>query len=145
MSTTTTKPAFKPPAQSAEHQATQKVAQRLAELCNSGKNDQALKELYADNARHIEAMEMPGCPRITEGKAALLKKAEQWAKITTVHGGTCGKPLVNGDQFTCAMSLDCTSSEGPMAGQRMNMSETCLYTVKNGKITEGKFFYSCGG
>jgi len=31
-----------------------------------------------------------------------------------------------------------------MANQRMNMSETALYTVKNGKITEGKFFYSCG-
>jgi hypothetical protein len=24
------------------------------------------------------------------------------------------------------------------------MTETALYTVKNGKITEGKFFYSCG-
>ncbi len=89
-------------------------------------------------------MEGPGCPRITEGKANLLKKAEQWAKTTTVHGATVGKPLVNGDQFCCQMSMDCTCSEGPMANQRMNMSETALYTVKNGKITEGKFFYGCG-
>ena len=145
MSTTTTKkPSFQPPTPSPEHQATQKVAQRLTELCNSGKNDQALKELYADNARHVEAMEGPGCPRIIEGKPALLEKAQQWAKTTTVHSASCGKPLVNGDQFVCNMSMDCTCSEGPMAGQRMNMSETALYTVKNGKITEGKFFYSCG-
>jgi predicted ester cyclase len=47
-------------------------------------------------------------------------------------------------QFVVPMTMDCTSNEGPMAGQRMNMSETALYTVKNGKITEGKFFYSCG-
>lgn len=138
------KPTFQPPPPSPEFLATQKVAQRLVDLCSTGQNLQALKELYADNARHIEAMEAPGCPRITEGKANLLQKAEHWAKITTVHGGTCTKPLINGDQFTCGMTLDCTASEGPMAGQRMNMTETALYTVKNGKIVEGKFFYGCG-
>jgi hypothetical protein len=147
MSTTTapTKPAgFQLPAPSAEHLATQKVAQRLVDLCSTGKNLDAIKELYADNARHVESMEGPGCPRITEGKANLLQKAEHFAKITKIHSASCGKPLVNGDQFTCAMSMDCTSTEGPMANQRMTMSETALYTVKNGKITEGKFFYSCG-
>lgn len=129
---------------SPEAQATQKVADRLVALCGTGKNLEAIKELYADNAKHVEAMEGPGCARITEGKKTLLEKAEKFAKTTTVHGATCGKPLVNGDQFVCQMSMDCTCSEGPMAGQRMNMSETALYTVKNGKITEGKFFYGCG-
>ncbi len=148
MSTTTTNPtkpeAFQMPAPSAEFIATQTVAQRLVELCTAGKNQQALQELYADNARHIEVMAAPGCERITEGKANLLKKSEQMFKTTTVHGTTVGKPSVNGDQFVCAMTMDCTCTEGPMANQRMNMSETALYTVKNGKITEGKFFYSCG-
>ena len=138
------KPTFQPPTPSTEYLATQKVALRLVELCAAGKNLQAMQELYADNVRHVESMEMPGCPRITEGKKALLEKGEKFAKITTVHGASCGKPLINGDQFTCSMTLDCTSSEGPMAGQRMNMSETALYTVKNGKIVEGKFFYLCG-
>ena len=119
-------------------------AQDLTELCGAGKFHEAMKELYADNARHVEAMEMPGCPRVIEGKKALLEKGEKFAKTTKVHSQSCGKPLVNGEQFTCSMSMDVTSSEGPMAGQRMTMSETCLYTVKNGKITEGKFFYSCG-
>jgi SnoaL-like polyketide cyclase len=147
MTTTTapTKPvSFTPPTPSPIDQATQKVAQRLVELCTTGKNQQALQELYADNARHVEAMEGPGCPRVLEGKATLLQKAEKFAKTTTIHGATCSKPLVNGDQFVCQMTMDCTSSEGPMANQRMNMSETALYTVKNGRIVEGKFFYSCG-
>jgi hypothetical protein len=145
MSTTTAKPSFQMPPMSAEHQATQRVADRLIELCSVGKNMDAMKELYADNARQVEAMEGPGCARITEGKATLIQKAEQWAKVTTIHNASYGKPLVNGDQFVCQMSLDCTCTEGPMANQRMNMSETALYTVKNGKITEAKFFYSCGG
>jgi len=122
------------------------VANRLTELCNIGKHREALVELYADNARHIEVMAMPGCPggRITEGKAALLAASDEMDRTTTVHGASCGKPLINGDQFVCQMSLDATNTAGPMAGQRMAMSETCLYTVKDGKISEAKFFYSLG-
>lgn len=145
MSTTTTKPeSFQMPAPSPEHMATQKVAHRLVELVGAGRNIDAIKELYADNARHVEAMEGPGCPRITEGKKSILEKAEMFAKITTIHGASIGTPIVNGDQFVVPMGLDCTCSEGPMANQRMNMNETALYTVRNGKITEGKFFYGCG-
>ena len=147
MSTTAAanKPSFTPPTPSPLDLATRAVAVRLVELCAAGKGIDAIQELYADNARHIEAVEMPGCPRITEGKAALLEKGQKFAKTTTVHSMSCGKPLVNGNQFTCAMSMDCTCSEGPMAGKRMEMSETCLYTVKDGKIAEGKFFYGgCG-
>jgi hypothetical protein len=146
MSTTTapSKPSYTPPPMSPEHQATQKVATRLAELCNAGKNLDAIKELYADSAKHVEVMEAPWCPRITEGKKSLLEKAEQFAKGTTIHSASVGAPVVNGDQFVCTMAMDCTSSQGPMAGKRMSISETALYTVKNGKITEGKFFYGCG-
>jgi len=145
MSTTTpTKPSFQMPPMSAEHQATEKVAKRLVELCKAGKNREAITELYADNARQLEVMDSPQCPRSLEGKSGILAKADEWAKYTTVHGSDYGKPIVNGDQFICPMSLDCTSSQGPFAGQRMQMSETALYTVKNGKITEARFFYSCG-
>src|SRR3954468_13345126 len=120
MSTTTapTKPAgFQLPAPSAEHLATQKVAQRLVDLCSTGKNLDAIKELYADNAKHVEAMEGPGCPRISEGKKTLLEKAEKFGKTTTIHSATIGKPIINGDQFVVPMSMDCTSTEGPMANQ----------------------------
>jgi predicted ester cyclase len=143
---TSSKPSFTPPTPSPEHLATQKVAQRLHELVSTGQNEQAIQELYADNARHVEAMEMPGCPRITEGRNNLVEKARQFAKATTVHSASCAAPIVNGDQFVCQMSLDCTNNDGPFAGHRMQMSEIALYTVKNGKITEGKFFYGgCGG
>ena len=136
MSTTTSpsKPAFEMPPMSAEHQATEKVAHRLVELMTSGKNLDAIRELYADSARH----------RIVEGKAKLLEKAEQFHNSITVHGSTLGTPITNGDQFILPMSLDSTFNDGPMKGHRMNMTETALYTVKSGKISEAKFFYSCG-
>lgn len=126
---------------------TEVVAKRLFELCNSGKFHEAMQELYADNARHVEAMEMPGSPykRVMEGKKTLLDMSEHWGRTTRVHSASMGAPLVNGDQFVCEMAMDCTSSEGPMAGQRMAMKEICLYTVRDGKITEAKFFYpGCG-
>lgn len=145
MSTTTpAKPQFQMPPMSPEHQATQKVADRLVALVSEGKNVDAIRELYADNARHVEVMDGPGCARVTDGKPTILDKAQKFASTTTVHGATIGKPIVNGDQFICPMSLDCTCTEGPMANHRMNMSETALYTVKNGKISEAKFFYGCG-
>src|SRR4051794_38290600 len=126
MSTTTSpsapaKPSFQMPTPSAEHQATQKVAARFAELVSAGENLDAIRELYGDAARHVEVMEAPWCPRVLEGKAAILKKAEEFGKMTTVHSASCGAPVVNGDQFVCAMSMDCTSNAGPMAGKRMNM------------------------
>lgn len=137
-------PSLEMPPFSTEHMSTQKVAHRFADLCSAGRNQQAIQDLYADNARHVEVMDAPWCPRIIEGKPALLKKSEEFARSTTIHSASCGKPAVNGDQFVVQMSLDCTSNHGPMAGQRMNISETALYTVKNGRITEGKFFYDCG-
>ncbi len=143
--TNPTKPAsFRMPPPTPEHQSTQKVAARLVELCSTGRNLDAIRELYAEGARHVEVMDGPGCPRIIEGKPNLIQKAEQFARSVTVHGATCGTPNVNGDQFVVPMGLDCTCSEGPMANQRMNMTETALYTVRDGRIIEGKFFYCCG-
>lgn len=147
MSTTTAshKPeSFQMPQPSAEFMETQKVAKRLVELMSAGKSLDAIKELYADNARHVEVMDAPWCPRTISGRDALIKKAEEFYRNSTIHSASVETPIVNGDQFILPMSIDLTSKEGPMAGQRMNMTETALYTVKNGKITEGKFFYGCG-
>jgi hypothetical protein len=123
---------------------TQDVANRLHQCCTTGKFREAIEELYADHARHIEAMEMPDSPysRISEGKDKLLEMSDYWENCNEVHSFECSKPIVNDNQFVCDMTMEVTSNEGPMAGQRMNMQEICLYTVENDKITEAKFFYS---
>lgn len=124
--------------------STKEVADRFYELCSKGEYHEAMQELYADDARHVEAVEFPGAPypRVLEGKGALLDMSTKWMANTEVHSSEVTRPLVNDEHFVCEMTIDATSKEGPMAGQRHKMSETCLYTVKDGKIAEAKFFYS---
>ncbi len=123
----------------------QEVAERLTSLCNDGMHHEAMVECYADNARHIEPTEMPGSPykRVTEGKQELLKMSEHWRNTTEVHSAKVSAPLINGNQFICESRTEVTFQDGPMAGQRTLLAETCLYTVEDSKIIEAKFFYAC--
>jgi hypothetical protein len=107
---------------------TQAVAEEFCAMLEQGQHFEAMQRFYADDVRHVEAMSMEG-PTVTEGKAA------------EVHGGGIGKPYPNGDQFIVEMWMDCTFKDGPMAGQRYDMREMALYTLKDGKVSEARFFY----
>jgi hypothetical protein len=131
------------------------VGKRLVELCQQGENRKAIEELYADTVNVVEAMDctqMPGYDEAPQDfkdahptgptpKAQLLKGADRFFENMDIHGGDVKGPYPLGDEFACFMSLDCTPKTGPMAGQRMNMSECCVYKVKNGKIVESRFYY----
>ena len=124
---------------------TMAVADRLVALCREGQFKEAVEELYADDAVQIEAVDMPPespMQRVTEGKAALLKSHDEFDRNVEVHGCEVGDPFPHGDRFICSMTLDATYNQGPMAGQRSKNAEMCLYTVENGKITRGEFFYA---
>jgi hypothetical protein len=55
--------------------------------------------------------------------------------IESLHGTTVSEPLLAGNSFACTMQLDIT-----MKGQgRMNMTELCVYDVKDGKIVREQF------
>lgn len=124
---------------------TMAVGKRLVELMEAGKNREAIEELYADNAVSVEAMECPPpMQRITEGKAKLLECSDIFFSSNEVHGGTVEGPWPHDDRFICKMSIDLTPKEGPMAGQRFQMTEAAIYTVKDGKITRSEFFYDPG-
>lgn len=120
--------------------ATEQLANEFCAMLEQGQHFEAMQRFYADDVRHVEAMAMEGSP-ITEGKAAVMAGFEQFMKSIEMHGGGMGKPYPNGDQFAVEMWMDCTFSEGPMAGQRYDMREIALYTVKDGKISEARFFY----
>jgi hypothetical protein len=96
------------------------VGNRLVELCSQGQHMQAMEELYADNARHIEAFAMPDNPngRVTEGKANLMKAAQELFSNLEFHGGGIGKAYPADNQFITEQWMDVTFTGGPMAGQR---------------------------
>ncbi len=118
------------------------VGKKLVELCQQGKNDEAIETLYSPDIVSIEAMGGPDMPARQSGLAAIKGKNEWWVANHEVHSAKVEGPWPNGDKFITRFTYDVTAKAGPMAGKRMTMDEAALYTVKDGKITEEEFFYS---
>lgn len=121
---------------------TQQVADRLVELCRAGQYEEAQKELYAEDAVSIEMEGMDsGALGNVKGLNAIREKGRKWkASLEAIHGGSMSDPVVAGDWFSAASSLDATYKD---IG-RMNMQEICVYRVHDGKVVLEQFFYNMG-
>ena len=116
---------------------TKEIADRLVALCREAKWETAQRELYANDIVSTEPAANPPFAKQTKGLDAILEKGRQFAAmIETTHSLAVSDPLVATNSFACTMSLDVT-----MKGQgRMNMSELCVYQVKDGKIVSEQFY-----
>ena len=116
---------------------TQQIAERLVALCREQKWEQAQSELFAADAVSIEPHATPGLDKETTGLPAIIEKGRKFTQtVETMHSLTVGDPIVATQSFACIMKLDVT-----MKGQgRMNMSELCVYKVKDGKVISEEFF-----
>lgn len=116
---------------------TQETANRLVELCQKGDFEAALTELFSDDAVSIEPQASPAFEKETKGIKAIREKGEKWnAMVQEVHGITVSDPLVANNSFSCTMRLNVTMKEGGP----MDMTELCVYEVKDGKIVSEQFF-----
>ena len=116
---------------------TEEIARRLVALSREQKWETAHRELYAQDAVSIEPREMPGFDKETKGLKAIAEKGHKWAgMVEQTHALTVSDPIVADDAFACSMRFDITMKGQP----RMNMSEICVYTVKDGKIVSEQFF-----
>lgn len=115
---------------------TQQIAERLVALCREQKWETAQRELYADNAVSVEPYATPGFEKETKGLPSILEKGKKFTQmVETMHALGVSDPLVATNSFACTMRMDVT-----MKGQgRMNMSELCVYEVKDGKIVLEQF------
>jgi hypothetical protein len=116
------------------------VAHRLVDLCREGKNVEAINELYDDN---IVSLEPEGSPMggKTVGKEAVLGSTNEWYNsVQELHSAYISDPIVAGNFFACTMDIDATYKERG----RNEMSELCVFEVKNGKIASSQFFYNTG-
>ena len=120
---------------------TEHIAHRLVELCRQGKYEEAQKELYADDCVSIEPEGMPGGPGTVKGLPAIYEKGRQFhAMLEEVHGSSVSEPIIAGNWFSIALTLDAT-----MKGRgRVDMREICVYSVHGGKITREQFFFDVG-
>ncbi len=116
---------------------TQEIASRLVELCRKGEFETAQKELYADDAISIEAYATPAFEKETKGLQAIIEKGHKFeGMVEQYHGLTAGEPVIADNSFAVVLGMDITMKEQ----KRMNMSELCVYTVKDGKIVSEQFF-----
>lgn len=117
--------------------STKEIAERLIEHCRKQKWEAAQKELFAEDAISIELYATPAFERETKGLAAIVEKGHKFdAMVETMHALVVSDPIVAGSSFACTMQMDVT-----MKGQgRMNMTELCVYVVKDGKVASEQFF-----
>ena|ERR1700744_5254528 len=117
--------------------STQEIADRLAELCSKGDFETAQKELYAKDALSIEPYATPDFEKETKGLDAILVKGEKFESMgDTYHGVNVSKPVVAGNSFALTLRMELT-----MKGKgRMDMTELCVYEVKDGKVVSERFY-----
>lgn len=116
---------------------TQEIADRLVELCRQPDFETAQKELFAEDAVSIEPYSTPDFEKETRGLQAILEKGNKFSEmVDTMHGLKVSDPLVATNSFACTMWMDVS-----MKGKgRMDMTELCVYHVKDGKIISEEFF-----
>ena len=116
---------------------TQQVATRLVELCRKGEFETAQTELFVVDAISIEPYATPEFEKETKGLPAIIKKGDKFqSMVEQMHGLTVSDPIVASNSFACTMRMDIT-----MKGkERMDMTELCVYQLKDGKIVSEEFF-----
>jgi len=115
---------------------TKEIATRLTELCRQGQWETAQKELFSEDAISIEPEASPAFEKETKGLSAIIEKGHKFeSMVETMNSVTVSDPLLAGNSFCVSMRLDAVMKErGPM-----DMTELCLYKVKDGKIISEEF------
>lgn len=121
------------------------LGKKLVELCQQGKNRQAMEELYSPDIISVEAYGDAAMPAEMKGLNAVRGKSDWWYANHEIHSGEARGPFPHGDRFAVWFKYDVTVKGGPMAGRRMTIEEVALYTVAGGKIVREEFFYDMGG
>ena len=113
------------------------IAARLVELCRQGKFETAQRELFAQDAVSVEPYSTPAFEKETNGLDAIIEKGNRWDEmVLETHSLTVSEPLVAGNCFACSLRMDLTMKEQG----RMEITELCVYQVKDGRIISEQFF-----
>jgi hypothetical protein len=111
------------------------LAAEFTAMLKAGDHQGAATKFNDPNIRSLEDGDGPNA--IAEGTAAVQAKAEWWYSSFEVHSASAAGPFVHGDQFIVRFTIDTTERA---TGTRSVMEEAGLYTVKDGKIVEERFF-----
>ena len=116
---------------------TQEIANRLVELCRQGDFEKAQADLFADDVVSLEQSASQAFEKETKGIAAIKEKGEKWnSMVEEMKSMTVSDPLLAANSFAVTMHMNVVmKGAGPM-----DMTELCVYKVKDGKIASEEFF-----
>lgn len=119
--------------------AIQEIATKVVQLCNEGRDAEVVNAFFADDVVSIEGAGTEDMPARAEGIDAIRSKHVWWYENHTVHGAVATGPFIGhrDDQFAVKFDIDAT----PKGGERMQMSEIALFTVRDGRIVQEEFLY----
>jgi ketosteroid isomerase-like protein len=112
------------------------VAHAFMRLLKEGRFDEAAETFNAADIVSLEPFTGEGSR--VEGAAAVRAKSEWWAANHEVHAFEAQGPFLNGDQFALTFKGSITVKA---TGERITVDEVGLYTVRDGKIVEERFYY----
>ena len=115
---------------------TQEIGNKLVELCRKGDFEKAQNDLFSQDAVSIEQESSPAFEKETKGLPAIHEKGKKWnSMVQEMHGLTISDPIVAGNSFALTLHMDITMKERG----HMDMTELCVYKVKDGKIISEEF------
>ncbi len=120
---------------------TVEIGHKLVAMVNAGREAEAdfVTQFFADDVVSIEGQGTEDMPARMQGIDAIRGKHDWWYANNDVHSSQAEGPYVGHreDQFIVKFQIDVT----PTGGERMQMEEMGLFTVKDGKICTEEFLY----
>ncbi len=113
------------------------IAADFFALCKAGNFAEAGAKHWSDAVVSLEPY-AEGPHVVCTGRDQVLAKHAWWEENTEVHSFDCEGPFVHGDQFAIIFEMDCTMAPYGRSTSR----EVALYTVKDGKVVEERFFFA---
>jgi len=116
---------------------TKEIADRLVGFCRQGDFEKAQQELFADDAVSIEPYATLAFEKETKGLKAIKEKGDKWnSMVEETHDLDVSDPMIASNSFACTMRMNVTiKARGPM-----DITELCVYQVKDGKIVSEQFY-----
>ena len=115
---------------------TKEVAKKVVELVRKQAWYEALDTLYDKDIVSVEAYAGASGSPETRGADGVRGKIDWWVKAMQIHSFAASDPFVGHDRFVVQYDADVTEKE---SGERRQISEVGVYTVKNRKIVREEF------
>ena len=113
------------------------LANEIVAMFKAGKFVDVGDTYWADEVVSVESMMPPGMDSASRGIKAVRAKSKWFYKNNEITPGEVDGPYVNGDQFSVKLTSDIRMKA---TGQVHHVVEIALYTLKDGKIVEERFF-----